>query len=150
MDKIFKIWVFALSIACLVCIFHQPLLSASELSEEEIETTEKEEVELSISELSEEEVMYAVLLSRKYSVPEKTIYRLLIEYSSVDPESLCASYGEPESIATCYKAQLDELSKHLNIPEETLGSMILDCKLLTLMAHGRRSKLDKYFNIDAK
>ena len=35
MGNIFKIWVLALSIAYLVCIFHQPLLSASELSEEE-------------------------------------------------------------------------------------------------------------------
>ena len=35
MGNIFKIWVLALSITYLVCIFHQPLLSASELSEEE-------------------------------------------------------------------------------------------------------------------
>jgi S1-C subfamily serine protease len=35
MNKIFKISTFSLSIVCLICMFHKPLLSASELSAEE-------------------------------------------------------------------------------------------------------------------
>jgi len=144
-------------------IFYQPTLSASELSVEELsadqldELTEDQSEELTEDELtvynlsalefSEEEVMCIVLLSHKYSVPEEVICRLLVEYdSSVDPESLCAS-EDPESLAECYKAQLENLSKQLDLSKGTLGSMILDCKILTLMSHGFRSNMDKYINI---
>jgi len=104
-------------------MFHQPLLSASELSEKEI--------------------MYTVLLSYKYSVPEETIHRVLKECRPVYLDSLC-EYEEPESKAICYKEQLGELSRQLDISKETLGSMIFDCKLLIFMVEGRRSKLDKH------
>ena len=164
MDKILKMGVLAICIACLSGIFYQPTLSASELSVEELsadqldELTEDQSEELTEDELtvynlsalefSEEEVMCIVLLSHKYSVPEEVICRLLVEYdSSVDPESLCAS-EDPESLAECYKAQLEDLSKQLDISKETLASMVLDCKILNLMAHGFSSKMDKYINLE--
>lgn len=160
MDKIFKMGILTLSIACLVCIFYQPILLASELSEDklsedelpayELPEEELSEDEFSALELSDEEVMCIVLLSHKYSVPEGTICRLLVEYnSSVGPESLCA-YEEPESMAACYKARLEDLSKQLDISKETLGSMIFDCKMFTIMAHGFRSKLDKHFYLEVE
>jgi S1-C subfamily serine protease len=47
MDKIFKLWLFAICIACLSGIFHQPILSGSELSlEEQVSQVKKATVKI--------------------------------------------------------------------------------------------------------